>query len=94
MAESRDPEVEARKMEEMDRWLDAVCGELGLEMDVVDRVRHPMLDMIAEVAHGPSRPGAPMTAMLVGLASATDDPDAVLARVEKICKLVKVWENE
>lgn len=37
--------------------------------------------MVGKVAHGPSRPGAPLTAFLVGLsAGAADDKDAAIER--------------
>lgn len=60
---------EAEKMEIMHAWLDEVCETLDLKRDVLDIVTPQMLDLIRDVAHGPSRPGAPMTAMLVGLAA-------------------------
>ncbi|WOP17807.1 DUF6457 domain-containing protein [Raineyella sp. LH-20] len=91
MAKSSDPAVEAEKMREMSRWLDAASAELGLDPAVVDLVRTPMLDMIAAVAHGPTRPGAPMTAMLVGLASDPDDPSEILERVARITALAADW---
>lgn len=91
MAKSSNPAAEAEKMRQMGEWLDAVAAELGLQPAVVERVRTPMLDMIAEVAHGPSRPGAPMTAMLVGLASDPDDVDGMLDRVARIRRLVAEW---
>lgn len=91
MAKSSNPAVEAEKMREMGEWLDAVLAELGLEAGVLEQLRTPMLDMIAEVAHGPSRPGAPLTAMLVGLASDPSDVDAILARVARIRELAANW---
>jgi hypothetical protein len=56
-----------------------------------------MLRLISEVAHGPSRPGAPLTAFVVGLAAAraAGDPEeqaaAVVARVEAVSALVARW---
>ncbi|QGF25228.1 molybdopterin-guanine dinucleotide biosynthesis protein [Raineyella fluvialis] len=81
-------------MRVMGEWLDAVSAELGLDPALLEQVRTPMLDMIAEVAHGPSRPGAPMTAMLVGLASDPQDPAAMLDRVARIRELAAGWVVE
>jgi hypothetical protein len=88
---------ETRKMTLMNAWLDEVCAELGVERDVLSAVTPPMLRLIGEVAHGPSRPGAPLTAFVVGLAAAraADDPGeqaaAVVARVEAVSGLVARW---
>lgn len=60
-----DPE----KMARMREWLTAVSAELRLSEDVLAPVESPLLDLIATVAHGPSRPGAPLTAFLVGYAA-------------------------
>ncbi|WP_291795992.1 DUF6457 domain-containing protein [Cellulomonas sp.] len=88
---------ESDKMAVMNAWLDAVCAELGVGRSVMDANMTGLLDLIRDVAHGPSRPGAPMTAFLVGLASATasTDPDvkarAVAERVEAVNRLVAGW---
>jgi hypothetical protein len=54
------------KMAVMNAWLDAVRAELGADRSVMDANTTGLLDLIRDVAHGPSRPGAPMTAFLVG----------------------------
>ena len=88
---------ETRKMTVMNAWLDEVCAELGVEREVLSAVTSPMLRLIGEVAHGPSRPGAPLTAFVVGLAAAraADDPAgqaaAVVERVEAVSALVDRW---
>ncbi|NTW41083.1 MAG: hypothetical protein HGA44_14620, partial [Cellulomonadaceae bacterium] len=56
---------------ERERWIAAVVAELGLDRAVLDAVTDPVLDMVRDVAHGVNRPSAPLTAFLVGLASAT-----------------------
>lgn len=94
MAKSSDPDLEAEKMRRMGEWLDGVIAELDLDPAVVEQLRTPMLDMIAEVAHGPSRPGAPLTAMLVGLVSDPSDLPAVLARVGRIRELAAGWPQD
>ena len=58
-----------------------MARELGLEesldgIELVDTV----LDLTADVAHGVSRPGAPVTAFLVGVAAGRADDPAVAAR--------------
>ncbi|MEA5154055.1 DUF6457 domain-containing protein [Raineyella sp.] len=93
MAKSSDPDAEAEKMRRMGEWLDTVVAELGIAPEVLDRIRTPMLDMIAEVAHGPSRPGAPLTAMLVGLVSDPTDTEAILARVARVRALAADWSS-
>src|SRR5690606_40970066 len=55
------------RMAEMRRWLTAVCTELGLDPAVLDETTDELLDLVRDVAHGPTRPGAPLTAFLVGL---------------------------
>ncbi|GGK93721.1 DUF6457 domain-containing protein [Mangrovihabitans endophyticus] len=53
-------------MNELDRWVEAATAALGLP---ADEVRTPMvLDLARDVAHQVVRPGAPVTAYLLGLA--------------------------
>src|SRR4029079_4680961 len=78
-------------------WVTAVARELGLEesldsLGTVDLV----LDLTSDVAHGGSRPGAPVTAFLVGVAAGRADDPAVAARdyAGKIAKLADGWEAD
>ncbi|MFT4294415.1 MAG: DUF6457 domain-containing protein [Micropruina sp.] len=49
-------------------WLRQVADELGVDpADVLDH-EDALLAMVAAVAHGPSRPGAPLSAFLAGVA--------------------------
>ncbi|CAN5399536.1 DUF6457 domain-containing protein [soil metagenome] len=88
---------ESDKMAVMNAWLDAVCAELGVDRSVMDANTTGLLDLIRDVAHGPSRPGAPMTAFLVGLASATASTDptvqaqTVAERVAAVNRLIDGW---
>lgn len=88
---------ETDTMAVMDRWLGAVCAELSLDRSVVDASTVELLALIKAVAHGPSRPGAPMTAFLIGLASgaAAADPQsqsaAVAERIAAVSGLVVRW---
>lgn len=89
----RTPEGEREKLRVMGLWLDAVCAELGVDRGLVERVSAPTLDLIGQVAHGPSRPGAPMTALVVGLATREgEDADAIAARVARVSELAAAWE--
>jgi hypothetical protein len=85
------PSGTARSLSE---WVTAVARELCLEEaladpDAVDMV----LGLAADVAHGVSRPGAPVTAFLVGVAAGRADDPAVAARdyAGKISKLAEGW---
>lgn len=57
------------RMTRMHEWLGDVCAELGLDPAVVESTAEPLLALVGEVAHGPTRPGAPLTAFLVGLSA-------------------------
>ena len=99
--QQRDRDVAMRgevdRMAVMDRWLGEVCTELGLDRSVLDASTIELLALIKSVAHGPSRPGAPMTAFLIGLASgaAASDPRsqavAVADRIVTVTRLVDRW---
>lgn len=76
-----DPE----KMARMRAWLAAVLAELELPTEVMASVETPLLDLIATVAHGPSRPGAPLTAFLVGYAAGKGgDATALIADIQAL----------
>ena len=59
-------------------WLAAVAKELGVAPEAARSLVGDVLDLTAAVAHnGPSRPAAPTTAFLVGLAAGQQlGPDA------------------
>ncbi|MBD8063233.1 DUF6457 domain-containing protein [Oceanitalea stevensii] len=57
------------RMAQMHEWLHEVCAELGVDPAVVESTAEPLLALVGQVAHGPTRPGAPLTAFLVGLAA-------------------------
>lgn len=77
-------------------WVAAVSRELGLE-GVVDggALVDTVLDLTADVAHGVSRPGAPVTAFLVGLAAgrAADPAAAAREHAARIAELAAGWPN-
>jgi hypothetical protein len=81
----------------LSEWVTAVVRELGIEDaleggGVVDMV----LDLTSDVAHGVSRPGAPVTAFLVGVAAGRAADPTVAARdyAQKISRLADGWESE
>lgn len=88
---------EREKMAAMNAWLDEVCAALDVERELMTRTTGPLLALIREVAHGPSRPAAPLTAFLLGLASAraTEDvetqADAVTERIALLSRLAQDW---
>ena len=89
---------ETEKMAVMDRWLGEVCRELGVDRAVLDANTVGLLGLIKDVAHGPSRPGAPMTAFLIGLASGAAAADTagqvtgVAERLATVTRLVESWD--
>lgn len=56
-------------MAQMHEWLREVCRELALDPAVIEGTAEQLLALVGQVAHGPTRPGAPLTAFLVGLAA-------------------------
>ncbi|NMH96759.1 DUF6457 domain-containing protein [Pseudonocardia acidicola] len=81
----------------MSEWVTAVCRELGLEGAVdTDASVDMVLDMTSDVAHGVSRPAAPVTAFLVGLAAGRADDPVVAARdyAEKVTGLAEGWDSD
>ena len=85
------PSSDAKALSE---WVTAVARELGLE-DALDRAAtvDMVLDLTSDVAHGVSRPAAPVTAFLVGVAAGRADDPAVAARdyAGKISGLAEGW---
>ncbi len=78
-------------------WVTAVSRELGLDstLDSAGLV-DVVLDLTSDVAHGVSRPGAPVTAFLIGVAAGRAEDSGVAARdyAAKISRLAAGWERE
>ncbi|GLZ16022.1 hypothetical protein Acsp04_62570 [Actinomadura sp. NBRC 104425] len=72
----------------LEEWIEAVCRELGLARGEVDR--DLVLDLARDVAHGVARPGAPLTAFLLGLAVGRGAPARDAAA--RITELAEGWE--
>jgi hypothetical protein len=70
-------------MNELDRWVAAASAELGLDpADVESKV---VLDVARDVAHQVLRPGAPVTAYLIGVAVGRGaDPAGAAARISAL----------
>lgn len=64
---------EQAKMAAMDTWLGQVCETLEVDRELLAAVSPQILELVAQVAHGPSRPGGPMTAVAVALSAARAD---------------------
>ena len=70
-------------MNELDRWVAAASAELGLDpAEVESKV---VLDVARDVAHQVLRPGAPVTAYLIGVAVGRGaDPADAAARISAL----------
>ncbi|WP_084077915.1 DUF6457 domain-containing protein [Demequina sp. NBRC 110057] len=51
---------------QLDLWVEALAGELGIDTAVVDIDR--LLDSARDAAHAVARPSAPLTTFLIGYA--------------------------
>jgi hypothetical protein len=81
----------------MSEWVTAVARELGLEGALdSDASVDLVLDMTSDVAHGVSRPAAPVTAFLIGVAAGRADDPSVAARdyAGKVSKLAEGWDAD
>ena len=68
----------------MDRWVEAVKKELGLEIEIDKDL---ILDIARDVAHAIERPATPVTTYLLGYAVARGaDLNASVAAIEKLAK--------
>lgn len=81
----------------LSEWVTAVSRELGLEGAVESEgIVDLVLDLTADVAHGVSRPGAPITAFLIGVAAGRSEDPAAAARdhAARISELAAAWEKK
>jgi len=68
---------------ELDAWIVAACTELGLQPGEVKA--KAILDVARDVAHQVTRPGAPVSAYLMGVAVGRGaDPSDVAARLSAL----------
>jgi hypothetical protein len=81
----------------MSEWVTAVAQELGLEGAIdSDTVVDLVLDLTSDVAHGVSRPAAPVTAFLIGIAAGRADDPVVAARdyAQIATRLAEGWNAD
>jgi hypothetical protein len=76
-------------MSELDSWVTTVCGELGLDPG---NAPDAVLDVARDVAHGVSRPAAPLTTFLLGRAVESGVPLEEAA--ERISRLASTWDYD
>ena len=73
----------------LEDWLSAACLELGV--DRAELNRDLVLDLARDVAHNVARPGAPLTAYLLGVAVGRGaDPAAAAAT---LTGLAEGWQK-
>ena len=78
---------------DIQEWVAAVARRLDLDLADQDALVTAVLDLTADVAHGVSRPAAPVTAFLVGLAAgrAADPGAAVAEHIAAVRDLAALW---
>lgn len=76
-------------MSELDSWVTTVCGELGIDPAAAPDA---VLDVARDVAHGVSRPAAPLTTFLLGRAVESGVP--IDEAIERISRLARDWEYD
>lgn len=82
-------------MAQMRRWLEAASNDVGLDPEVISSVEPELLRLIGIIAHGPSRPGAPLTAYLVGFAAAQGkDPQQLIRSLSELASTYVDDEGE
>jgi hypothetical protein len=82
-------------MSTMSEWTAAVCRELGLPDSMsANDMTSLVLDVTGDVAHGVTRPAAPVTAFLIGLAAGRAGDPVVAARdySQQVSGLAKSWK--
>lgn len=90
---SSKPKDDPKEMEELENWLLAVANEIGVDPSSLPEVQPAMLDLVRAIAHGPTRPGGPMTCYLIGLAAVQQDKPAY-ELVEQVSALVGPYMAE
>lgn len=93
MSDKKDSPAEARTAHQ---WLKSVSEKLDNDPALIQELTGDLLDLTRDVAHGPSRPAAPLTAFLVGYAAGRNTSDAagVRAEIAKVNELLDDWSQE
>ncbi len=87
---------EREKMARMNAWVDSLCEAYSLSRDEAGAVIPGMLQMSHDVAHGPARPGVPVTAFLLGFVagrSGKDIPEAADEVLSQLQPLLDPYRN-
>jgi hypothetical protein len=83
------PVTGAKPVNELDAWVAAACAELGLRPE--DVTVKAVLDVARDVAHQVLRPGAPVSAYLMGVAVGRGaDPSDV---ADRLSALALAWPS-
>jgi hypothetical protein len=76
---------------QLEAWVEALAGELGIDTAHVDV--EALLDLAREAAHAVARPAAPLTTFLVGFAAAQGDVSVEEATASAVA-LSRRWVEE
>ena len=78
------PEVVAQ----MEEWLAKASDALHIPVGKVIDLSSDILDLVGDVSRGPSRPGAPLTAYLIGyVAGSGGDPEEAVVTLKRLVEL-------
>lgn len=85
-------------MGDFEQWLREAAKELDVDYEILQPRINDLLDLTKHVAHGPSRPAAPLTAFLVGVSAGqvgagADAKVSADRALESIKALVKIIEE-
>ena len=84
MAERKDDPAEMARMRS---WIRDAANTLGIPPEAYEPQEAPLLSLTRTVAHGPSRPGAPLTTYLAGFAAGRGaDAAEVIEELEKLAE--------
>jgi hypothetical protein len=76
-------------MSTLESWIEAACGELGMDRASVDE--RVILDLARDAAHRVDRPAAPVTAFLAGIAVGRGQPLSDVA--DRLTALTERWQD-
>lgn len=84
-------------MGDFEKWLHEASEAIGVDYEVLEPRINDLLDLTKHVAHGPSRPAAPLTAFLVGVSAGKasgSNEDMSDKALESIKALVSIIEEK
>ena len=83
---------DAAEMEQMRAWVRHAAQTLNIAPEDYDPLEAPLLALTRAVAHGASRPGAPLTNYLAGLAAGRGADAATV--IEQLTALANSYDEE